>query len=65
MLSFFFGQARELPQWFRAANLNDAIVLFVLATLVYWLVKLRPRARRAPQPSTSAGAPVAVARRSA
>ena len=46
MLSFFFGQARQLPEWFRAADLNDAIVLFVLGTLVYWLVKLRPRARR-------------------
>ena len=39
--------------------------LFVLGTLVYWLVKLRPRARRAPQPSSNAGAAGAVARRSA
>lgn len=65
VLSFFFGQARQLPEWFRAADLNDAIVLFVLGTLVYWLVKLRPRARTALQPSSNAGAPVAVARRSA
>jgi hypothetical protein len=65
VLSFFFGQARQLPEWFRAADLNDAIVLLVLGTLAYWLVKLRPRARKAPQPSTNAGAAISVARRSA
>jgi len=43
--SFFFGQARHLPEWFRRADLNDYIVLAVFATLVYWLVKLRPRRR--------------------
>jgi uncharacterized membrane protein len=41
--SFFFGQARHLPDWIRSSNLNDYIVLAVLLTLVYWLVKLRPR----------------------
>ena len=41
--SFFFGQARHLPDWMRSTDLNDYIVLAVLATLVYWLVKLRPR----------------------
>ncbi len=49
-LSFFYGQARQLPTWFRAANLNDAIVLLVLATLVYWLFRLRPRATKVSQP---------------
>jgi uncharacterized membrane protein len=45
--SFFFGQARHLPEWMRSSNLNDYIVLAVLATLVYWLVKLRPRRKPA------------------
>ena len=43
--SFFFGQARHLPEWMRSSNLNDYIVFAVFATLVYWLVKLRPRRR--------------------
>ena len=43
--SFFFGQARHLPEWMRSSNLNDYIVLGVIATLLYWLVKLRPRSR--------------------
>jgi hypothetical protein len=38
--SFFYGQARHLPQWFRDANLNDYIVLLVAGTLVYWLIRL-------------------------
>jgi hypothetical protein len=38
--SFFYGQARQLPQWFRDANLNDYIVLLVAGTLVYWLIRL-------------------------
>jgi len=46
--SFFYGQARQLPDWFRAAKLNHALVLLVLLTLVYWLVKLR---RRGPRPA--------------
>jgi len=50
-LSFFYGQARHLPQWFRAANLNDALVLLVLGTLVYWLWRLRPRTQRSSQPA--------------
>jgi uncharacterized membrane protein len=41
--SFFFGQARQLPQWFRDANLNYYLVLLVTGTLVYWLLKLRAR----------------------
>ena len=44
--SFFFGQARHLPEWIRSSNLNDYIVLAVIATLAYWLVKLRPRRKR-------------------
>jgi hypothetical protein len=49
VLSFFFGQARQLPTWFRAAGLNDALVLFVLGTLVYWLWRLRPRTPKSSQ----------------
>ena len=45
--SFFFGQARQLPQWFRDANLNDYLVLLVTATFVYWLVKLRTKGTKA------------------
>jgi hypothetical protein len=41
--SFFFGQARHLPDWMRSTHLNNYIVLAVFATLVYWLVKMRPR----------------------
>ena len=41
--SFFFGQARHLPQWMRDSNLNDYLVLLVTLTLVYWLVKLRAK----------------------
>ena len=47
--SFFFGQARQLPQWFRDANLNDYLVLLVTATLVYWLVKLRGKPKKGPE----------------
>jgi hypothetical protein len=64
VLSFFFGQARQLPPWFRAAKLNDAVVLLVLATLVYWLLKLRPRRRPASaQPSIGSAAAAAAASR--
>ena len=45
--SFFFGQARQLPQWFRDANLNDYIVLLVTGTLLYWLVALRTKGTKA------------------
>ena len=41
--SFFYGQARHLPDWFRAAKLNHYIVLLVALTLVYWLLRLRSR----------------------
>jgi hypothetical protein len=41
--SFFYGQARQLPQWFRDADLNDYIVLLVAGTLVYWLIRLRTK----------------------
>ena len=51
--SFFFGQARHLPEWFRRADLNDYIVLAVLATLVYWLVKMRPRRKQSEHYVTS------------
>jgi uncharacterized membrane protein len=45
--SFFYGQARHLPQWFRAANLNDYLVLLVAGTLVYWLIRLRAKGTKA------------------
>jgi uncharacterized membrane protein len=45
--SFFYGQARHLPVWMRSSNLNDYIVLAVIATLSYWLWKLRPRRKSA------------------
>ena len=41
--SFFYGQARHLPQWFREASLHHYLVLLVALTLVYWLIRLRPR----------------------
>jgi uncharacterized membrane protein len=44
--SFFLGQARQLPQWFRDANLNGYLVLLVTATLVYWLFRLRKGSER-------------------
>jgi hypothetical protein len=50
--SFFYGQARHLPQWFREANLNHYLVLLVAGTLVYWLWRTRARAR-ALTPSSS------------
>jgi uncharacterized membrane protein len=45
--SFFYGQARHLPQWFRDANLNDYLVLLVFGTLVYWLIRLRAKGTKA------------------
>jgi uncharacterized membrane protein len=44
--SFFLGQAKFLPAWFKDAHLNTAIVLLVAATVLFWL--LRTRLRRAP-----------------
>ena len=37
--SFFYGQARQLPDWFREAHLNHYLVLLVTVTLLYWLLK--------------------------
>ena len=60
--SFFFGQARQLPQWFRDANLNYYLVLLVTGTLVYWLLKLRAGRKGSEQvialPPAAGAAPV-------
>lgn len=47
--SFFYGQARHLPQWFRDARLHHYLVLLVALTLVYWLLKLRVRKKGSEQ----------------
>ena len=39
--SFFLGQARHLPEWFRATHLNAVLVLFVFGTLLYRLTAAR------------------------
>lgn len=42
-LSFFLGQADEFPAWLRATNVQVLPVLAVLASLLYWLWKVRVR----------------------
>jgi uncharacterized membrane protein len=45
--SLFLGQTRHLPDMLRTTGLNKLPVLLVLATIVFWLVRLRLRSRRA------------------
>jgi hypothetical protein len=52
--SFFLGQAKFLPAWFKDAHLNVAIVLLVTATVLFWLA--RTRLRRGPRRARTDGA---------
>jgi uncharacterized membrane protein len=54
--SFFFGQARHLPDWIRSTHLNAALIFLVLGTLLYWLVRVGARTRRRPPPIAAASA---------
>jgi uncharacterized membrane protein len=44
--SFFLGQAKFLPSGLREHGLHGVPVLAVLLTLLYWLFRMRGRARR-------------------
>ena len=52
-MSLFIGQARHLPDVLRSTGLNNVPVLLVLGTIVFWLVRVRWRARRAVPHSAS------------
>lgn len=45
--SLFLGQADELPAWVTGPKLNVFITLLSLGLLVYWLVRVRARGRKA------------------
>lgn len=61
VMSFFLGQAKVFPEPLRGAvGLRSIPVLLVLATLIYWLVRMRrkrqrPTAAAAPLPSAAHG----------
>jgi hypothetical protein len=58
--SFFFGQARHLPEWFRAAHFNAALIFLVLGTLLYWLWSVGRGRRAVPVPMRESPAPRAL-----
>jgi uncharacterized membrane protein len=39
--SFFFGQARHLPDWFTGPHFNAIPILIVVVLLVFWLIRVR------------------------
>lgn len=43
--SFFPGQARNLPDWFRETNLVYIPHWFLIASMVYWMIRIRIRKR--------------------
>ncbi len=49
--SFFLGQAKVLPVEMQNRALLSIPVLTVLAMLIYWLVRVRVKKSRAPQPA--------------
>jgi hypothetical protein len=57
--SFFLGQARHLPEWFKDANLHVVPVLLSMVLLIFWAIRVRfpPWTRKSRKiPSTPAAA---------
>jgi len=56
--SFFLGQARHLPDWFKDPGLHFIPVLLALVLLVFWAIRVRfPPWTRKSRPIASAPAP--------
>jgi len=43
--SFFPGQARNLPQWFRETSLVYVPHLLLIASMIYWMIRIRIKKR--------------------